>query len=118
MKSTFKLVVPMACALLCAAPAAMAADGSDAGFNSMAREMVGRDTGSGWFDYYVANVNQEISHRDASEPYGAAGPNGPLTGFDGYLSSFEPPDTGSIWFSDYVDDLSRELQAKGYSGTE
>jgi hypothetical protein len=113
MKSAIKLVVPMTCALLCAAPAAMAADGSDAGFNSVAREMVGRDTGSGWFDYYVVNVNQEIAFRDSNEPYGAAGPNGPLKGFDGYLSSFVPPDTGSIWFNDYVDDLGRELQLKG-----
>lgn len=114
MKRTIKFVIPMACALLCAAPPAMSADGSDASFNSMVREMVGRDTGSGWFDYYVASVSQEIAYRDANEPYGAAGPNGPLAGFDGYLSTFVQPDTGSIWFSDYVDDLSRELRAKGY----
>jgi len=112
MKSAFKLVVPMACAFFCAAPAAIAADGSD--FNRVVGEMVGRDTGSGWFDYYVATVNQQIAYKEASEPYGAAGPNGPLAGFDGYLSSFVPPDTGSIWFNDYVDDLAMELKTKGY----
>lgn len=112
MKSAVKFVVPVACALFGAVPSAIAADGSD--FNRVVGEMVGRDTGSGWFDYYVASVNQEIAYKDTSEAYGAAGPNGPLTGFDGYLSSFVPPDTGSVWFNDYVDDLSRELQTKGY----
>jgi hypothetical protein len=113
MKRGLKLVAPLACALWCAAPA-IAADGSDHRFNQMVGEMVGRDTGSGWFDYYVATVNQDIAYKEASEPYGAAGPNGPLAGFDGYLSGFVAPDTGSMWFNDYVDDLSVELKAKGY----
>jgi hypothetical protein len=114
MKWGFKFVAPIAAALLCTAPAAMAADGSDAGFNRIAGESIGRDTGSGWFDYYVASVNQQIAYQDASEAYGAAGPNGPLKGFDGYLGGFVNPDTGSIWFNDYVDDLAMEMKTKGY----
>lgn len=113
-KSGLKLLAPVALALLCAAPVTMAGEGSDAGFNRIARESMGRDSGSGWFDYYVATVNQEIAYKEATEPYGAAGPNGPLTGFDGYLSSFTAPDTGSMWFNDYVDDVNTVLTTKGY----
>ena len=114
MKRTFKLLAPLAVALMCATPVAMAAEGSDAGFNRVASESLGRDTGSGWFDYYVSSINELLAFKETSEPYGAAGPNGPLTGFDGYLSSFIPPDTGSIWFNDYVDDLGMDMKAKGY----
>jgi len=113
MKRIFKVVVPLACAMLCAAPAAIA-DGSDYRFNEVVGKMVGTDTGSGWFNYYVATVNQDIAYKEASEPYGAAGPNGPLTGFDGYLAGFVAPDTGSMWFNDYVDDLGMDMRAKGY----
>lgn len=114
MKLRFKLVVPVACAALCFGSPALAADGSDSRFNQVVGEMAGTDTGSGWFNYYVATVNQEIAYKEASEPYGAAGPNGPLTGFDGYLAGFVAADTGSMWFNDYVDDLSVDLKAKGY----
>lgn len=109
-----KYLVPMALALCCMAPGAMAAEGSDAGFNREMGQLAGRDTGSGWFDHYVASVNQEIALKDVSQPYGAAGPNGPITGFDGYLAGFTLPDTGSSWFNRYVDDLSEDLKAKGY----
>lgn len=112
MKRGLKLLAPLAVALMCATPVAMAADGSD--FNRVARESVGQDTGSGWFDYYVATVNQQIAYLDATEAYGAAGPNGPAQGFDGYLGSFVKIDTGSIWFNDYVDDLGMDMKAKGY----
>ena len=114
MKRAFKLIAPIACALLWTAPVAIAADGSDSGFNQMIGEMAGRDTGSGWFDYYVVTVNQEIAYKETGEPYGAAGPSGPLTGFDGYLSSFVPPDSGSMWFNEYVDSVAQDLKAKGY----
>lgn len=109
-----KYLAPMALALCCMAPAVMAADGSDAGFNREMGQLAGLDTGSGWFDYYVATVNQDIALRYAAEPYGAAGPNGPIGGFDGYLAGFILPDTGSGWFNAYVDDLSQDLLAKGY----
>lgn len=114
MKRAFKLLAPVAAAFLCAAPVAMAGDGSDAGFNRMVGEMVGRDTGSGWFDYYVVTVNEQVAYLGSSEAYGAAGPNGPLKGFDGYLNGFVKTDTGSIWFNDYVDDLGTDMKAKGY----
>lgn len=114
MKLGLKLFAPIACAVLCGSPMAVAADGSDQAFNEMVRETVGKDTGSGWFDYYVATVNQEIAYKEASEPYGAAGPNGPIAGFDGYVASFVAPDTGSMWFDDYVDDLNSDLKTKGY----
>jgi hypothetical protein len=114
MKRGLKLLAPLAVALMCATPAAMAADGSDAGFNRMVGETVGQDTGSGWFNYYVATVNQQIAYQETIEAYGAAGPNGPLQGFDGYLGSFAKPDTGSMWFNDYVDDLGMDMKDKGY----
>ena len=114
MKRGFKLLAPLAVALMCATPVTMAADGSDSGFNRVVGEMGGRDTGSGWFDYYVETVNQQIAYQDTSEAFGAAGPNGPLQGFDGYLWGFIKTDTGSMWFNDYVDDVSTDLKAKGY----
>lgn len=94
--------------------AAASADGSgsDAAFNSMVSELAGRDTGSMWFDYYVETLNQEIAARDAQEPYGVAGPSGPLSGFDGYVANFVQPDTGSAWFNNYVDNLNRYLREK------
>ena len=94
--------------------AAAEADGSDYAFNEMVQEMAGRDTGSMWFDYYVERINQQIAARDSEEPYGAAGPSGPLAGFDGYLAGFVGPDTGSMWFDNYVDSVRHTLQDKGY----
>ena len=88
--------------------------GSDYFFNEMVQEMAGRDTGSLWFDYYVEGVNQQIAARSIEEPYGAAGPSGPLSGFDGYLAGFTNPDTGSVWFDTYVDSVNRVLKDKGY----
>lgn len=103
-------------ALLTAVPVsgAWAADatGSDQAFNAMILEMSGQDTGSAWFDYYVETVNQQIAFKSAEEPFGAAGPSGPLSGFDGYLSGFIEPDTGSLWFDLYVDSVRRVLRAK------
>lgn len=97
-------------------PSTFAADmsGSDYAFNEMVQEMAGRDTGSMWVDYYVENLNQQIAARENAEPYGAAGPSGPLKGFDGYLGSFVSPDTGSMWFDTYVDNVRHDLKAKGY----
>lgn len=97
-------------------PGALAAEGSgsDFAFNEMVQEMYGRDTGSLWFDYYVEEVNQQLAARDVEEPYGAAGPSGPVKGFDGYLSGFVSPDTGSMWFDTYVDGVHQVLRAKGY----
>lgn len=112
------LVVVLAAAGLVTStsPNAFAADvsGSDFYFNEMVQKMVGRDTGSMWFDYYVESVNQQIAAMENEEPYGAAGPTGTLKGFDGYLGSFVNPDTGSIWFNNYVDNVRNDLKAKGY----
>jgi hypothetical protein len=102
------------CAVLLTSPvtASAEASGSDFAFNQMVMEMAGSDTGSMWFDYYVETLNQEIAARDTLEPYGAAGPNGPVSGFDGYMASFIPPDTGSMWFNSYVDNVNRLLREK------
>lgn len=112
------LVAVLAGAVLLTSPSpnAFAADvsGSDYYFNEMVQEMAGRDTGSLWFDYYVEGLNQQIAAKSIEEPYGAAGPSGPLSGFDGYLSGFTSPDTGSMWFDSYVDRLHQVLKAKGY----
>lgn len=111
-------VAPMlsvaASAVLLCSPITAGADTSvsDSAFNQMVQEMVGRDTGSMWFDYYVERLNQEIAARADEEPYGVAGPNGPVSGFDGYMSSFIPPDTGSTLFNNYVDNLNRVLREK------
>lgn len=88
--------------------------GSDEAFNEMVQEMVGRDTGSMWFDYYVEAVNQQIAAKEIDEPYGAAGPSGPLTGFDDYVAGFVSQDTGSMWFDSYVDSVQHLLKDKGY----
>lgn len=114
-------LAPAASALVCAAllatapvSGAVAADvsGSDGAFNAMIMEMSGRDTGSAWFDYYVETVNQQIAYKSGEEPFGAAGPSGPLAGFDGYLAGFVDPDTGSQLFNAYVDSVRRVLRAK------
>lgn len=100
-----------ACVAVLAMPVAThAAD--DHAFNQMLGTMVGRDTGSGWFDYYVEHLNQELAFKAGSDAFGAAGPGGPLSGFDGYVAGFRAPDTGSQWFNGYVDALNRLIQEK------
>lgn len=86
--------------------------GSDQAFNEMISTMAGRDTGSGRFDYYVAVLNQEIALHDATQPFGAAGPNGPLDGFSGYIAGFQMPDSGSTWFNNYVDAVNLVIKEK------
>lgn len=111
-----KLITAAACLSLLAAPmgAGAAGAGSDYAFNEMLGSMASRDTGSGWFDYYVSALNQEIAYQEGAEAYGAAGPNGPLDGFNGYVSNFRTPDTGSTWFNNYVDAVNFVIEQKGY----
>lgn len=110
------LFAALAAGVLLAAPmsAASAApnSGSDYAFNEMLLEMSGQDTGSQWFDYYVATLNQHIAFVESTDAYGAAGPNGPLAGFDGYIAGFFDPDTGSRWMNIYVDSVKQTLRAK------
>lgn len=103
-----------ACVAATAIPitAGAAEPGSDLAFNEMISTMAGRDSGSGRFDYYVAVLNQEIALRDATQPFGAAGPNGPLDGFSGYIAGFQMPDSGSTWFNDYVDAVNMAIKEK------
>lgn len=110
----FPVIVGAACIAALVTPISAGAEntGSDAGFNQMIGEMAGQDTGSGWFDYYVARLDQDIAASEATQPFGAAGPNGPLSGFGGYVAGFMNPDTGSIWFNDYVDTINTEIQQK------
>lgn len=107
-------IAAAACVALLAAPmsAGAAGSGSDHAFNEMVGKMAGRDTGSGWFDYYVSVLNQEIALIDDKQPYGAAGPSGPLDGFNGYIAGFRMPDTGSMWFNDYVDAVNFVIRQK------
>lgn len=86
--------------------------GSDHAFNEMIGTMAGRDTGSGWLDYYVEELNQQIALQESMQPYGAAGPNGPLDGFNGYVAGFRMPDTGSTWFNNYVDEINYVIKQK------
>jgi len=117
MKTSKLTVTPLAVALcvgLVATPivAGAADSGSDSAFNQMLGGMAGRDTGSGWFDYYVAELNQQIAGGEGSQPYGAAGPSGPLDGFNGYVAGFRMPDTGSTMFNNYVDAVNAVIQDK------
>jgi hypothetical protein len=118
MKASRSTWVPIAVAAACAALLAMPANaeppvsGSDHAFNEMLGTMAGRDTGSGWFDYYVEELSQQIAYQDSTQPYGAAGPNGPLDGFNGYVAGFKMPDTGSTWFNNYVDAVNFVVQQK------
>lgn len=107
-------LVAALCLGLVATPmtAGAALSGSDSAFNEMLGGMGGRDTGSVWFDYYVAELNQQIADSEASQPYGAAGPNGPLDGFNGYVAGFRMPDTGSAMFNNYVDSVNAVIRAK------
>lgn len=118
MKVSKLISVPIAAAAACAAllatpiGAGAAGSGSDYAFNEMIATMAGRDTGSGWFDYYVAELNQQIAFQQDTQPYGAAGPNGPLDGFEGYVAGFRMPDTGSTWFNHYVDEVNFVIKQK------
>lgn len=109
-------LIAAACVALvpAAAVAASFESGSDAAFNRMVETLTAgnADTGSGWFNYYVERLNQDIALQQDSEPYGAAGPHGPLAGFEGYISGFRSPDTGSRWFNDYVDAVNHVIQEK------
>ena len=113
-----KLILAPVAAAACVAIAATqigagaAESGSDQAFNEMVGQMAGLDTGSGWFDYYVAVLNQEIALQEDAQPFGAAGPNGPLDGFGGYVAGFRMPDTGSTWFNNYVDAVNIVIKQK------
>lgn len=100
--------------LLAPLPSALAASGtvSDTAFNEMVLDMASQDSGSQWFDAYVERINHQIAAWDAEQPYGAAGPSGPVSGFDAYLSGFAAPDTGEVWFGIYLDNLRRTMKAK------
>lgn len=113
-KRIFAVIVAASCVAVLATPVTAGAEesGSDAAFNQMIGEMAGRDTGSGWMDYYVTRLNQDIAASEVTQPYGAAGPNGPLDGFNGYVSGFIQPDTGSAWFNTYIDMINAEIQQK------
>lgn len=106
-----KLAAAAACVALWAMPVAThAAD--DYSFNRMLGTMAAQDTGSGWFDYYVENLNQELAFKAGTEAFGAAGPNGPFDGFNGYIAGFRAPDTGSQWFNAYVDAVNHVIRDK------
>lgn len=100
--------------LLAPLPSALAASGtvSDTAFNEMVLDMASQDSGSQWFDAYVERINHRIAAWDTEQPYGAAGPSGPVSGFDAYLSGFAAPDTGEVWFGIYLDNLRRTMKAK------
>lgn len=109
-----QLILSVAC--LAVVPASVNAvefdSGSDSAFDQLVGTMANRDTGSGWFDYYVEVLNQEIAVFQSTEDYGAAGPSGPLNGFEGYISGFRFPDSGSAMFNRYVDAVNRVIQEK------
>ena len=94
---------------------ASADSGSDRAFDQLMGTWAERDSGSQRFDAYVGSLNQQIAYRNATEAYGAAGPNGPLDGFNGYVNGFRAPDSGSQMFNNYVDAVNRVVQYKqGY----
>ena len=105
------------CVVLSASPmgAGAAESGSDQAFNDMIGTMAPQDTGSQWFDRYVAELNQQIALQQDTQPYGAAGPEGPLDGFNGYVASFRMPDTGSKWFNHYLEALNLEIKQRQQS---
>lgn len=115
-----KLILPPIAAVACVAivatqiGAGAAESGSDQAFNEMIGQMAGRDTGSGWFDSYVAKLNQQIAFHfhEGTQPFGAAGPSGPVDGFEGYVAGFRTPDTGSTWFNNYVDAINLVIKQK------
>jgi hypothetical protein len=108
------VAVAAVCAALAAGPLAAqtASSGSDQAFNDMVGQMAGRDTGSGWLDYYVDELNQRIAFQQTTQPYGVAGPNGPFDGFEGYVAGFRMPDTGSAWFNSYLDAINFAIRQK------
>jgi hypothetical protein len=122
MKSTslkMGIVSALACTGLIGASSAVASpegSGSDYAFNAMIQEMAGTDTGSQWFDVYVETLNQEIALKAHEEPFGAAGPAGPVGGFDGYLGGFLNPDIGSAMFNAYVRSVGITLRVKEQRG--
>ena len=102
-------------ALSASALTASANSGSDQALDQLMGNWAQRDSGSQRFDSYVERVNQEIAYRDATEAYGAAGPNGPLDGFNGYVTGFRSPDSGSQQFNNYVDAVNQVIQfMQGY----
>jgi hypothetical protein len=120
MKALKLISMPIAaavCMALSASPmgAGAAESGSDQAFNQMIGTMARRDTGSGWFDYYVEELNQQIALQQDTQPYGAAGPEGPLDGFSGYVGGFRMPDTGSKWFNHYLEALNLEIKQRQQS---
>lgn len=117
-KPAFGPIAAAVCVALIASPVSAGAtvSGSDQAFNEMIGRMASRDTGSGWFDYYVEVLNQQIALLEGTQPYGAAGPNGPLDGFNGYIAGFRMPDTGSTWFNNYVDAVNFVIRQKQSMG--
>ena len=67
---SFSPLAAVACAALLTMPVhAVAGDsGSDQAFNEMIGTMSNRDTGSGWFDYYVETLNQKLPTSRAARP--------------------------------------------------
>ncbi|MDQ3058812.1 MAG: hypothetical protein M3R45_04725 [Pseudomonadota bacterium] len=117
MKASKLISMPVAaamCVALSASPigAGAAESGSDQAFNEMIGTMAPQDTGSKWFDHYVAELNQQIALQQETQPYGAAGPEGPLDGFNGYVAGFRMPDTGSKWFNNYLEALNLEIRQR------
>lgn len=116
LKSVLSPIAAALCIALAATPMSAGAmeleSGSDQAFNAMIGKMAARDTGSGWFDYYVSVLNQEIALFEGTQPYGAAGPSGPLDAFNGYIANFRMPDTGSTWFNNYVDAVNFVIRQK------
>jgi hypothetical protein len=117
MKSLGKFMfapIAAACDAMSAKP--VTAGAADAGtvnaFVQLGGTMTGRDTGSGWFVYYVSALNLQIDDQEGTLAYGAAGPSGPLDGFSGYVSGFMVPDTGSMRFNNYVDAVNFVIQEK------
>ncbi|MEH6629146.1 MAG: hypothetical protein V7739_22165 [Motiliproteus sp.] len=100
--------------LMVATPMIATEGGSGQAFNQMLGTMMSRDTGSMWFDRYVDTLNQELAEKDSIEPFGAAGPEGPVTGFEGYVKNFSMPDTGSVWLNGYVHEINHVIQQKQY----
>jgi hypothetical protein len=89
-----------------------AGSGSDYAFDQLMGTMAARDTGSTWFDGYVEMVNQHVAYLNNSEPYGAAGPSGPIDGFNSYVAGFRETDSGSRLFNNYVDAVNRVIRQK------
>lgn len=105
-------VASVCCATALGISSVSAAPISDHSFNEYLGLMTGTDTGSQWFNYYVAETNQVISAKNATEEYGVAGPNGPMAGFDGYLAGFRSPDSGSAAFNEYVDAVNMQIRER------